>query len=141
MKKGISSDNLGDSLIQSVTHSGACEIALDVSEMALDSALNEGYSKMYPSLDGLQSFMEHLMQYGTISFSKKVASFLVGTQSANQDAKNEFRSAMDANPDFRRKVGESLVLLLERHDHFDKSMLLGKVFSEYLCGRIDYDRF
>jgi len=62
-------------------------------------------------------------------------------QFASQAARDKFRVKMEADPAFRRKVGENLILLLERHDHFDKSSLLGKVFAKYISGEIDYDFF
>ena len=141
MKKGSDNSNLGVSLIKSVTQSGAGEIARDVSEMALDSILDEGLLKDVPVFGLLAKFYAVAGTVRDHIFLKKVASFLFGTSLAPQGVKDKFRETLDADPGFCRKVGENLILLLERHDHFDKSLLLGRVFSEYLNNRINYEHF
>ena len=140
MNKGTG-NNIGDSLIKSVSQSGAGEIVRDVSEMALDSLLKEDLLKEIPVFKWLAQSYAAFNHVRDHLFLKKVASFLYGTESVSQDAKDKFRKEMDAKPEFRRKAGENLVLLLERHDHFDKSLLLGKVFSKYISGAINYEQF
>jgi hypothetical protein len=133
--------NLGDSLLESVAQAGAIDIASDVSEMALDSLLEEGLLKDVPVFGWMAKLYAVTRTVRDRIFLKKVASFLFGTKSASQGAKDEFRARIEGDPEFRREVGENLVLLLERHDHFEKSKLLGKVFAAQISGDIDYDTF
>ncbi|HSH69909.1 MAG TPA: hypothetical protein VK997_08330 [Deferrisomatales bacterium] len=70
-----------------------------------------------------------------------MAGFPYGTRAANSQAREEFKSKLAGDPDLRRGVGGSLLLLLERHDHFDKSTVLGRVFAEYMGGGLDYEGF
>ncbi len=103
MEKGSDSDNLGDSLIKSVTQSSAGEIDRDVSEMALVSALKEGLLKNVEVFGWLGKLYAFSMSVRDHIFLKKVASFLFGTLSAHQTAKDKFRKAMDANKTFGEK--------------------------------------
>ncbi len=53
----------------------------------------------------------------------------------------KFRQQIDNDGNFNRKVGENLLLLLDRQDQFEKSSMLGKLFSHYIRGVLDYDDF
>jgi len=141
MNKRHNKENLGDSLLESVAKAGAADIAGDVSEMALDAVLKEGLLKGIPVFDWLANLYTVTKTVRDQLFLKKVASFLYGTKFAKQEAKDKFRERMAADQKYRREVGENLILLLERHDHFDKSTLLGKVFAEYINGEVVYETF
>lgn len=133
--------NLGDSLIESVLRAGAADVGSKVSEIALCAVLEEDLFRDVPVLGWLwklyavgRTVRDHL-------FLKKIALFLFGTQSATRESKEEFRKKTEGNLKFRRKVGENILLLLERHDSFDKSELLGRIFAEFVDGKIDYGMF
>lgn len=136
-----SEKDLGTSLIESVSQAGAVDVAADVGELALDSVLDVGLLKDVPVFGWLVKFYGAFRTVRDQLFLKKVASFLHGTRSASQEVRDRFRKKMKADPAFRRKVGECLILLLERHDHFDKSSILGKVFTAYMRGEIEYEAF
>ena len=58
-----------------------------------------------------------------------------------EEEKKKFLKKLDANPKFRRKVGETLVLLLDRLDDMEKPELVGKLFKAYMLGRIEFPAF
>ena len=74
MKKGSDSENLGDSLIKSVTQAGAGEIARDISEIALDSVLDGGLLKDVPVFGWFAKFYAASITMRDHLFLKKVAS-------------------------------------------------------------------
>jgi len=135
------SESIGTSLVKSVWAAGVAEVATDVAEIALDAVLDEGVLKEIPV------FGWFVKGYGVVStvrdrvFLKKLATFFSGLGRVNEDEKNEFRENIETDDAFCRKVGENIVLLLDRQDSFDKAYILGKVFSGYLRGRIDYQTF
>lgn len=133
--------NIGTSLVQSVWAAGASEIATDVAEIALDTMLDEGVMKEIPV------FGWFVKGYGVINtirdrvFLKKIAMFLRGLDRVNEDEKKEFREKIEEDESFCRKVGENLILVLDRQDSFDKAYALGRAFSGYLKGKITYQMF
>jgi hypothetical protein len=141
MTKNQDQDNLGDSLLSSVAHAGVAEIAGDVSEMALDAVLDEGLLKDIPIFGWVAKLYGVSRTIRDQLFLKKVASFLLGSTSATQQERDTFRARMEDDPKFRRKIGETLILLIERHDHFEKSTILGRVFAEFMRGEINYETF
>jgi hypothetical protein len=58
-------------------------------------------------------------------FLRKILRFLQGTQAATIEERHTCAERMEADPTYQRQVGESLFLLLDRHETVDKSELLG----------------
>ncbi|WP_462325630.1 hypothetical protein [Desulfoplanes sp.] len=133
--------SIGTSLMQSALSGGAADIAGDVAELALDAALNEGLLKDLPV------FGWFFKAYGMVGSIRerillgKIAKFLQATAAVSDSDRTKFREKFAADPEFCRKIGENLMLLLDRHDNMDKAHILGKVFSAYLRGIIDYESF
>jgi hypothetical protein len=132
--------NVGTSLVKSIFSSGVVDIIADIAELPLDSVLDEGV-KDVPVLGLLVKGYGVATTVRDLIFLKKVENFLHGTGSFTEDEKTEFREMLDSDADFCRKVGENLVLLLDRQDNFDKAHILGKVFAGVLRGAIQYDTF
>lgn len=146
MKKewGIMDDldgSIGAFLVESTVLGGAAEIAGEVAELALDSVLDEGVLKNVPVFGWLAKAHGMITSIRERIFLGKVAKFLRSTATVSDLEKKSFRDKLAADPDFGRRVGENLVLLLDRHDNMEKACILGKIFSAYLRGMIDYDEF
>lgn len=139
--KGAPSKNMGVSLIESVCTAGVADVAVGVADLALDAVLDEGVLKDIPGFGWL------VKGYGVVNtvrdrlFLKKVAMFLYGVGQIGENERREFRDRLGADEGYCRKVGENLVLLLDRQDNFDKAYILGKVFYGYIRTRIDYATF
>jgi len=137
----VSDDNLGTSLVQSITKSGASDIATEVAEIALDSFLDEGLLEEIPVFGWLKKSHNIIGSIRDRIFFKKIANFLIGTQSILAEEREQFSKKLDNDLEFLKKVGETLVLLLERQDDFEKALILGKIFSRYVRGHIEYEVF
>ncbi|MBA2659681.1 MAG: hypothetical protein H0U72_09110 [Nitrosospira sp.] len=85
--------------------------------------------------------------YGGVSsvhhdlFIKKIVGFLDGCGNMTEGEKTEFGERLENDADYRRKVGESLLLILDRLDNFDKTKILGKVFAARYKKEIDETTF
>lgn len=74
-------------------------------------------------------------------FLNKIVGFLNGCEKINQGEKTEFGRRLENDADYRKKVGENLLLILDRLDNFDKTEILGKVFAGRYRGEIDEATF
>ena len=74
-------------------------------------------------------------------FLKKIVGFLNGCGNLTEGEKVEFREQLETDPDYRRRAGENILLILDRLDNFDKTELLGKVFAARVRGEIDEATF
>lgn len=134
-------ENLGESLVVSVSKAGAGDIAAEASEIALDSILDEGLLKDVPVFGWLIKSYSVARTIQERLFLKKIANFLIGTKDIPEADRMSFLDQISADPEFSKSVGESLVLLLDRHEDFQKSVILGRAFSRYVCKEIDYPMF
>ena len=62
-------------------------------------------------------------------FLRKILRSLRGTQAATAEERHAFAERMEADLAYQHRVGESLFLLLDRHETVDKSEILGRVFA------------
>lgn len=140
-EKEEANENLGTSLVQSFLSSGVGDIAADAAEIALDSVLNEGLLEEVPVFGWIMKSHNVIGVVRDRIFLKKVANFLLGTQSISNDEREKFLGKLNGDSKFSKNVGESLVLLLERQDNLEKSLILGKLFSRYVRSHIEYKIF
>ena len=72
---------------------------------------------------------------------KKLVRFLSSLSSVSSKTRDEFKSRMDADNTFRSRIGEKLLLVLDRLDDMGKPELVARAFQAYMEGQIDYDMF
>ena len=128
----IEEKNLGASLIESVGASSLSEIAGEAAEIALDSTLKDGLLKDIPVFGW---FFKAYSAYHSITdrmFLKKVALFLSGVSEASENEREKFRNDLNNDVEFRKKVGENLLLLINKHERLEKSYLLGKLMAKVI---------
>jgi len=107
----------------------------------LDVILDEGLLEEVPVFSWLKKSYNVVRTVRDRIFLKKVANFLVGTRNISEEDRKRFLENLSDDSEFSKKVGESLVLLLERQDNFEKALILGKLFSRYVRGHIEYEAF
>ncbi|MBD2385414.1 hypothetical protein [Cylindrospermum sp. FACHB-282] len=137
------SNNIGQSLIESLGISQLSDITTELSDIALDALFNqnEGFVKEIPIFGWVIKTYGAVVNVRDRMFLKKVADFLYGTRSLSEKEREKFKDKISTDPELSKKVGESLLLLLDRHEDFEKSLILGKIFAGYMKGSIDYVTF
>jgi hypothetical protein len=128
-------------LVRSVWSGGISDIAFDAGEILLDSALDEGLLRDIPVFSWIAK------TYGLVNtvreriFLQKIFRFLQGVQATTAEERRAFAERVEADPGYQRKVGEGLLLLLDRHESVDKAELLGKVFAAFVRNEISHGEF
>jgi hypothetical protein len=74
-------------------------------------------------------------------FLKKLGRFLLELQDIAASERATFVEELDNDPVAKQKVGENLILLLDRFDDVQKASLLGQFFKLYMNSRFDYHVF
>lgn len=132
--------DLGLSLIDSVGKPALDEIGLDLSEALLDSILDDGILKEVPILGTIFSLSKTAIRLNDYLFTKKVLKFLAELSDISFEEKEEFLGKYDGKNE-ERKLGETLILYLDRHENFKKPELLAKVFKAYVRNRLTNQQF
>ena len=64
-----------------------------------------------------------------------------GASTINPDEIKEFNEQMNNDPELHAKVGERVLLLLERMDDMEKADWLARAFKYYMKSTINFDKF
>jgi hypothetical protein len=131
----------GRALVRSVCSGGARDITAEGVELLLDSALDEGLVQDIPIVGWLVKTYDVVNSIRERIFLQKLLRFLRETQATAAEERKAFAERMEADPDYQRKVGENLFLLLNRHETVDKSELLGHVFAALVREEISDEEF
>lgn len=133
--------NIGAEFIESVIKSDLVDIAADLSEIALDSLLENGVARDIPIVGWLFKIHSAQRSLRDRLFLKKVAAFYRGASKALSDERATFRKKLKADKAYQKRVGEDVLLLIERHERFEKSLLLRKLFAGLIGGHLSHDIF
>lgn len=140
-------DNLaggGQALIQSVWSDRVRDITSEAAEILLDATLDEGLLREIPVFGWIAKTFGFVSSIRERIFLKKILRFLHETQATTAKERRMFAARMEADPEHQQKVGESLFLLLDRHETVEKSELLGRLFAALIRMDIsdrDFERY
>jgi hypothetical protein len=134
--------NYGDDLLQLVENKEAMDGFCNLAELPLDALMEPGLMKDLPFLGTLCKLYGTVLSIRDRWFLQKIARFLRHTRQLTEHEKQEFFQSLDEKG-MRQKVGEKLVILLERQDDIEKAEILAIVFESYVKRRIgsaDFER-
>ncbi|MDQ7024584.1 MAG: hypothetical protein Q9P01_12045 [Anaerolineae bacterium] len=132
--------SIEDVMVDSIAIGKVRDLVSDIAEVGLDSILDSGLLKDFPLIGIIAKTVGAAFAIRDRIFAKKVLSFLAQLDDIPQHKKQEFVDSLkDAKE--RRKVGETLILLIDRLDDIGKAEILGRLFSAHIEQKISYDDF
>ncbi len=131
----------GSSLIETLRLSELPEILKDIAELGLDSALRDGPAKDIPAVNWIVGVGKTAIAVRDYFLIKKILRFFQGLDEVTQEERSRFLDRIENDEKYGRRVGETIVMYLDRYDHLDKADFLSKVFCAYGRQQIDYDDF
>jgi hypothetical protein len=128
------------SLTEVVLSRDAIASALEVANVAFETALPSVVEKI-PVLSAFVSAIGGVFDIRSKLLIKKLASFLTELREVSDEDRWAFRRELERDPALREKVGEHLIMLLDRLDSTEKARLIGKLFSAFLRRRLTFEEF
>ena len=132
--------DLGPSLIDSVGKPLIDEIGSDLSEVLLDSLLKDGLLKDIPIVGTILGMSKAAIRLKDYLFIKKVLKFLTDLSSISFEEKEGFLKKYEGTDEAGR-LGETLILYLDRHENLKKPEFLAKIFKAYIRNRLTNTQF
>jgi hypothetical protein len=139
--KMMKNANIGQALIQTIKESGIRDVSLDLAEMTIDSFLDQGIIREIPILKTVVSFFKSGICLRDALFLHKVTKFLLCLNNVSEENKQKFFQNLDENPNEIKKLGNTLVMIIERLDDLDKPEFLAKIFIAYINEKINFSEF
>jgi hypothetical protein len=132
------STELGVSLTETLRRSDLSTVASELAEVALDDAvLAEGVWRDVPILGTVVGLWRIGVTVRDYVFIKKLSEFLRALEDVPAAQRSAMIDKLEREPEYGRKVGEELILLLDRLDSVNKAGLMGRAFRAYCQGAFD----
>jgi len=121
----------------------SAELVADIAEVGLDTILSDGLLKDIPALGTAVRLAAVVLGVRDALFLKKVAIFIKEVELGVEEdqARKDFKSALSENSSEAKRTGETLLLILDRFNDFEKPTILAKVFLAFLSKQITFQEF
>lgn len=130
--------SLSESMQETIEY-GNLEFLGDLGEIMIDATLNEGVLKEVPIFGTLVGICKCIKNAYDVLFAKKLVAFLVPIKDVSPEKRAEAIKKWEENKDYRGKVGDTLLGMIQRCDDVVKAAWLSKLFYELVLKR-DWSR-
>ena len=127
-------NSLATSMQQTIEY-GNLEFVGDIGELMIDAALNDGVLKEVPILGTIVGVGKCIKNLYDIRFAKKLIAFLVPIKDVPSEKRIEAIKKWEEDGNYRGKVGDTLLGMIERCDDTVKAVWLSKLFYELVLKR------
>lgn len=132
--------SLEAAIVSSLASPDLRDALADVAEAGLDQLLDDGLLRDVPVLGTIIRLRSAAGVVRDNIFARKVARFLIRHMAIPAAERQTFLATLRTSQE-RRRLGETLLVLLDRLDDLQKPELLGRLFAGYVRGEIDYATF
>lgn len=114
---------------------GNLEFVGNLGEILLDATLNDGVLKEVPILGTIVGVGKCIKNVSDIRFAKKLVAFLIPIKDVPPEWRMEAIRRWEEDKDYRGKVGDTLLGMIERCDDTVKAIWLSRLFYELVLKR------
>jgi hypothetical protein len=139
-KLRLSSD-VETSLDATLVESNLKKLGEQIGDIALDQFLEGEVLKDIPVLGLLVKMGDVAKSLSGLMLQKKLLYFLQNISNISPEKRGEQILKINCDPKYQAKVGESILLMIEKHDSYERPILLAKAFRAFLLEEISYDTF
>jgi len=141
MSANNAEENTGNVSIIGISETGilgeGSKILVDVIEVGLDQLLEDGFFREIPFLGSAVGVANLYILAKDWLLQRNINRFRHHLQNIPEDKKQRFIKMLREDDDFRQRVGENLLLLLNRVNDIRKPELMANVFKAFVEARID----
>lgn len=117
------------------------ELASGIAEASIDTLLDNGFLKELPVVGSMIALGRFGANVRDRLFLKKVLTFLNQLKDIPVEQRKKLIEEIDDSKQYRVKVGEKLLYIIDTCGDYEVSELIGILFKAYLQERISYDDF
>lgn len=116
------------------------EITKDLTEVAIDTFFNDGILKDIPVVGTFFNLYNLSQNISNSFFTKKILKFLFELSSISNKERLNFIEQLD-NENESAKIGEKLLIIVNKLDDVDKATILGRLFKLTIERKIEMQTF
>ena len=129
MENKNNQNNLALSLIDTLKKSELQQTAIDFMEVGVDTLIADGILKEVPIVSTIYAIGKTTLSIKDRLFLEKIWIYLTELQVVSEKDRQSFVKQLNSME--AQKLGEKILLLLEKHEDFHKAKLLAKITSSY----------
>jgi hypothetical protein len=134
-------NDLGNSILASACNAETKDLVVDLGELGLDAALEEGVLKEIPVLKSIIACHKTWEAIHDQLFLRKIAGFLFACPRFTDAEKQKFLNEHLNGPQSTTRLSDSIVLVLDRLDDLEKPPMVAQAFAALVRGEIDLGTF
>ena len=139
-KKDSIKKDLGLSLIDTLASSDLSGVLEDQAEVIVDRILKDGLLKDIPIISTITGAVKTLFAVRDYLLVLKLVRFLQGIN-ITEEERTHFEKVIGDDAEYRRTVGQNLLMLIDSLDDVTKADMVAKLFKAFLRDDITYDEF
>ncbi len=116
-------------------------MAVEIAEISLDAFMDEGVLKEVPILKTVLAARKTWTAIHDQLFLRKVAGFIRASPRFTQTERESFAREYLDDPTKAKKLGDAIVLILDKLDDLDKPEMIAKIFAALVRGKIEKETF
>lgn len=132
----MNNSNLNSAIIESIRSENIVDIATDNIEVALDMLLSDGPIKDIPVLGNIVKVIGIFKNVSDVLFLKKLTKILIELKSCTQQKRDELIKRLSKFRGSEQKIGETILMIVDRLDDLQKPTIIGKLFLLCAEGKI-----
>lgn len=117
------------------------DLSKELGEIALDSILTNGILKDIPFISSINALVKTGFNIRETIFTKKILRFLLELNEVSQKERIEFINNIENDAQLESKVGESIIMIIDKIDSMQKPKLLGRLLAASMQKKITYNQF
>ena len=137
----MKSQNLSNSLIESIFSSNTKDLYLDVADALLESNIDKEVLGNIPIVSSIYNLYKSAVSISDRMFLKKILGFLSELDRVDKEKIASFYKKINTDEKFKRNVGDKLMFIVDKCEDDEKSKIVAKIFGAYFCKEIDYNDF
>lgn len=134
-------NKLTASFVDTLKNSDLQEVTVDLVETMTDSLLKEGLIRDIPIINILLGIGKTTVQIKDYLFLKKIIYFISELSAIPSVKRSEMITKIDSSKEYRIKVGEKLLYIIEKCADHEKSQIIARLFKSFINGIISYSEF
>jgi len=132
---------ISESLVASIKDGELQNVSIDILEAISDTMFKDGLLKDIPILGTLFGLTKASSNIKDKLFGKKLLYFLIQFKDIPKQERIKQINKIQADSNYRTKVGEKILFIIDKCEDSEKSELVGKLFKAFLEEKITYGEF
>jgi hypothetical protein len=133
--------NLQKEIIETIKSDNFIELISEVGDITFENFLENDSFKDIPILGFLIKGKNIINEIQDKLFAKKILSFLKQLEGTSNQSRSKQINKIEYDSEYKIKVGEKLLYLLNDAEDYEKSEYIGKLFKSFLEEKIEYNDF